>query len=94
MYSSYNREDVNIYISGFCVFLQSTAAALGTFLGSFAVDLIGYNWAFISASLAMVAFTISYAVFVGPGDHIDENEDVIVKKEPPKPENEDVELSK
>lgn len=75
MYPSYDKEEVNIYISGFCVFLQSLGAALGTFLGSFAVDFIGYNWAFISAGLAFIAFTITYAFFVGTGEHMDDNED-------------------
>lgn len=37
-YPSYEREKVNIYISGFFVLLSSIAQALGTFSGSFSVS--------------------------------------------------------
>jgi hypothetical protein len=96
MYASYNKEDTNIYISGFCVLLQSIASAIGAFFGSFTADLIGYNWAFVSAGLSLIVFTIIYAVFVGAGDHIDDNEDgVTVAKEVVviTPPQEDVELA-
>ncbi len=68
------------------MFLQSVGAALGTFLGSFTVDFIGYNWAFISAGLAFIAFTTIYAYFVGTGEHIDKNEDYFDKKVTSTPE--------
>jgi MFS family permease len=94
MYPSYNKEDSNLYISGFYVFLQSIATALGTFFGSFAADVIGYNWAFICAGLAMILFAVVYAIVVGPGEHMSDEETVVKSKEEPATfANEDVELS-
>lgn len=49
---------------------------MGTFFGSFAADVIGYNWAFVSAGLAMILFAVTYAIVAGPGDHM--SDEVVV----------------
>lgn len=67
-YEFYDKERVNIYVSGFFVLLSSIAQALGTFAGSFAADMIGYNWAFISGGIALIVYAFVYYAITGTGE--------------------------
>lgn len=72
LYSQYDKEKADLYISGFFVFISAVAQALGTFAGSFSAGMIGYNWSFISGGIALIVFAVVYAVACGPGHHFDE----------------------
>ena len=71
MYPSYDRDSVNIYISGFFILLSSIGQALGTFTGSTAADYIGYTWAFIAAGIFTFCFCVCYILICGCGQEAD-----------------------
>lgn len=86
-YPEYDKEKINVYISGFFVLLSSIAQALGTFFGSFAADMIGYNWAFISGGIALILYAFAYWVICGGGEEITQKPDPTQEEhtEPPAP---------
>jgi MFS family permease len=71
LYSSYDRDSVNIYMSGCFIMLSSIGQALGTFLGSTAADTLGYTWSFIAAGIFTFCFCISYILICGSGQETD-----------------------
>lgn len=81
----YEKEKTNVYISGFFVLISSIAQALGTFFGSFAADMIGYNWAFISGGMALILFAFTYWAVCGAGqdDQPALSTDLLTAKETP-----------
>ena len=71
-YHLYNKEAIQLWISGTFVLWISIANAIGTFLGSVAADAIGYSWSFVAAGCYMVTFTIIYASVCGTGNMTDD----------------------
>jgi MFS family permease len=67
-YSQYNREALNLHISGMFVFVSALAQLLGVFLGSTFAGTWGYNTAFIIMGLIMIVFGFLYAAVCGLGE--------------------------
>ena len=95
-YPLYNKEQLNLWVSGAFVLWTSIANAMGTFLGSVAAQAIGYSWAFFSAGCFLVFITIVYALVCGTGNMTDEPLQTLPVKEPKQadePRNSTLELS-
>ncbi len=71
LYPRYDKDSVNIYISGMFILLSSIGQALGTFFGSTAADAIGYTWSFIAGGIFTFCFCVCYLVICGGGYEID-----------------------
>lgn len=68
-YSQYDKESMNLHISGVFVLISAVAQLLGVFLGSTLAGAYGYNAAFIGGGIFMIAYALFYYLTCGLGDH-------------------------
>lgn len=70
-YYQYDKESMNLHISGMFVFISAIAQLLGVFLGSSFAGTWGYNTAFIIIGMTLIAFGCLYGLICGVNEGFD-----------------------
>jgi MFS family permease len=70
-YYQYDKESMNLHISGMFVFVSAIAQLLGVFLGSSFAGTWGYNTAFIIIGMTLIAYGCLYGLICGVSEGFD-----------------------
>lgn len=67
-YFQYDKESMNLHISGMFVFVQAVAQLIGVFLSGTFADIWGYNTAFVAGGATLITFCLIYIMICGLGE--------------------------
>ncbi len=68
-YNLYNKEKMQVYLSGFSVLVSNVGYVIGSITGSLLADFHGYAYAFLTGGIVVFAFTGLYGFFCGSGEY-------------------------